>query len=435
MKDTRKTKEIKRQNVSWSFSSRRLTLFSGAAPIFRFFDKLGLISELESRFHTVTANATKYRDSQLMLAVILASMCGISHLSRIAVFTADVLVRTLLGLPKGLNKDVISVRFKALGQRGARLLEELNGQRLRRRLENLALESVTLDADSTVKTVYGQQEGAAVGYNPHKKGAKSYHPLLLFLNDAKLVVNSWFRTGSAYTSNGVVDFLNQSAAFLTGREHVFFRADSGFFAGALFDRLEEMGWEYLIKVKLKGLKELLASRTWLPVAGRPEVWVCEFTYQCRDWSRARTFKAVRRIEEYEQKLFFGRIEWIPVYEYACYCTNRNMDAIAAHECYKQRSTSENWIEQVKNQLAAGMTLTDDFWANDILWQLCVSAYNLSVMMRLGHKELHRQEHRTFREWFIMAPGELYRLRQPELRLYEHYLFKEQWRAFADSLTA
>jgi hypothetical protein len=28
---------------------------------------------------------------------------------------------------------------------------------------------------------------------------------------------------------------------------------------------------------------------------------------------------------------------------------------------------------------AGATLTDDFWANDILWQLSVFAYNISVM--------------------------------------------------------
>jgi len=38
-----------------------------------------------------------------------------------------------------------------------------------------------------------------------------------------------------------------------------------------------------------------------------------------------------------------------------------------HELYKQRSTSETWIEQVKGHTMAGNTLTDDYWANDILW--------------------------------------------------------------------
>ena len=33
-----------------------------------------------------------------------------------------------------------------------------------------------MDADSSVKTVYGRQQGTAKGYNPHKRGAPSYHP-------------------------------------------------------------------------------------------------------------------------------------------------------------------------------------------------------------------------------------------------------------------
>ena len=46
-----------------------------------------------------------------------------------------------------------------------------------------------------------------------------------------------------------------------------------------------------------------------------------------------------------------------------------MDARGLHELYKQSSTSETWIEQVKRHTMEGSTLTDDFWANNILWQL------------------------------------------------------------------
>ena len=37
---------------------------------------------------------------------------------------------------------------------------------------------VTLDVDSTVETLYGRQEGAEIGPNPHKPGRVSYHPLI-----------------------------------------------------------------------------------------------------------------------------------------------------------------------------------------------------------------------------------------------------------------
>lgn len=53
------------------------------------------------------------------------------------------------------------------------------------------------------------QEGAAKGFNTTKKGAKSYHPLLVFVSEMKLLYHTWFRTGSAYTANGVVEFLKE----------------------------------------------------------------------------------------------------------------------------------------------------------------------------------------------------------------------------------
>ena len=292
MKYKRKINEIKRQNIICSFTSKRLTMFSGLVPVFRFFDKINLVDQFRDHFPTEMTNATKFLNSQLMLSVILASMCGVAHLSKIAVFTADVLVQALLGLSQRINKDVISTRFKVLGQKGARLLEEVNGQRLRGQLEKLDLKKITLDADSTIKTVFGHQGGAAVGYNPYKKGAKSYHPLLLFLSESKCVVNTWFRTGSAYTSNGIVEFLKQSSAYLAEADHVFFRADSGFFLGPLFDWLELRGWDYLVKVKLKGLKELLTAQTWKSVDGLPGFWICEFSHQCNQWEKPRQFKAV-----------------------------------------------------------------------------------------------------------------------------------------------
>jgi hypothetical protein len=120
----------------------------------------------------------------------------------------------------------------------------------------------------------------------------------------------------------------------------------------------------------------------------------------------------------------------PVYEYACYCSNLELDAFELHENYKQRSTSETWIEQVKSQLLAGATLTDDFHANDILWQLNVFAYNLSVMMRSPVKNIWRQEHATFRDWFITIPAKIvHGGHMLQMRMYKNYYYKKKWNNF------
>jgi hypothetical protein len=279
--------------------------------------------------------------------------------------------------------------------------------------------------------VFGNQEGAAKGYNPSKPGAKSYHPLLAFVSEMKLVVNSWFRTGSAYTSNGICDFIQQTHALLPANiQRVFFRADSGFFNGLLFDLLEALGWSYLIKVKLKNLKKILLNQRWVVLADNANIAMCEFLYQSKGWSKPRTLRAIRSITEWVDVAFMGQYQQAPRYEYACYCSNLEGDAVELHDIYKERSTSETWIEQLKNQLLAGATLTDDFHANDMLWQLSVFAYNLSVIMRVPANTYWKQEHATFRDWFINLPAILVNgSRYLTLKIYEHYYFKARWIEF------
>jgi hypothetical protein len=391
-------------------------------------NKQGIIRLISSHFPTRRHNATKFGANQILLAIVFASLSGINRICHMANFTGDGLVRVLLNLKKAINENTISVTLKKLGQSGARTLQTLLLDNNSRWLDQTGLESITLDADSTVKPVFGSQQGAAKGYNPTKKNGMSYHPLLVFVSEMKLLYHSWFRTGSAYTSNGIVDFLHEVRSSLPGRiKSVFFRADSGFFAGELLDILESWGWNYLIKVKLKNLDSLLYHQNWEPVKGKDDEWVCHFTYKAKGWSKPRTLKAIRTVTKEVELSYLGQSHKVQEYEHACYISSLEYDAHHLHKIYKQRSTSETWIEQVKNHTMAGSTLTDDFWANDILWQLSVFAYNLSVMVRTGKKKFLKQEHRTFANWFILVPARITRsAKQIELKMYEHHFYKEDW---------
>lgn len=436
MQNTKRNSQFKSEIVEHSFTGKQLTAYAGLSPLVRQLSSRFKLGEaLNALFPSVIYNATKFSTAQTMMAVVLASLAGIHRLSRIAIFTHDPLVKRLLNLKKGLNKDVIGKRFKELGQAGAIHLHEYGLGLAKNWLEESRHKSLTLDADSTVKTVYGKQEGAAKGYNSEKKGALSYHPLLCFCSEMKLVLNSWFRTGSAYTANGICDFVKQMAASLPAAvSSVFFRADSGFFSGALFDLLEELQWSYLIKVKLKGLKKLLETQTWTHDSTNGDVAWCEFEYKAKSWKKARIFKAIRTLKGYKAVQYFGETQWVAEYNYACYCTTLSGTAVQVHEVYKQRSTSETWIEQIKTHLLAGATLTDDFHANDILWQLSVLAYNLSVTLRANIKDVWREEHVTFRDWFIKVPALVVKGgRCALMRVYQCYIFKQRWQQFANQL--
>ena len=86
-------------------------------------------------------------------------------------------------------------------------------------------------------------------------------------------------------------------------DKVFFRADSGFFSGRLFDLLESYGWDYLVKMKLKNLKKLLQSKTWEPIKGNEDV----ATYKAQGWSKPRILRLKKgKFKKQEHRTF---IDW------------------------------------------------------------------------------------------------------------------------------
>ena len=428
MKNTKKKLKGLSKTVKASFSGSNITKYSGLNTIAKYMNRQNIVKSIGTSFPTQWHNATKFGVNQVLMAIMLSSVSGINRICRISAFSGDGLVKILLKLDKVINENAISSTLKKLGQNGARKLQTLLLSKNARWLYESGLESITLDADSTVKSVCGNQQGAEKGFNQAKKGAKSYHPLLVFVSEIKLLYHTWFRTGSAYTANGFVDFLKEVEASLPKNiAKVFFRADSGFFSGKLFDLLESFCWDYLVKVKLKNLVGLLGKQQWEVIDKQKNIAICEFAYKAGTWDKTRILKAIRTVKEYVETDYFGEIKIIPVYQYACYASTYELNAAGLHEIYKQRSVSETWIEQVKGHAMAGATLTDDFWANDILWQLSVFAYNISVMVRQKRGKFKKQEHRTFIDWFISVPAKITKSgHQIEIKMYENHFYKDDW---------
>jgi len=434
-KSTKKL-SFKAVKIAKDFTSENLTGYSGLTVINDYVNGLGLFDLLDSRFSTKIKNATKILNVQIFSAIIFANLCGVHRLSKISLFMKDTLVSKLLRLKGGFEDSNLKIRLAQLGESGANALLEAGLQFSRKCVEKCGLSRITIDCDSTECTVFGSQAGAEKGYNPQNKGKKSYHPLICFCTEMKLVVNSWFRPGNTYTANGIVDFMKQTLASLPRKvKKIFFRADSGFFCGDLFDLLEETGHEYLVKAKLTpAIKRELLSQKWREINSHTAV--CELEYKAQGWSKQRKMYGVRIVKKHVEKQWLGIIELVPDYEYFCYCSNlKGLVSIDIHKLYGGRAECENWIENTKNQLCAGKTITDDFHVNDILWQLSVMAYNLSVIMRYESDfKVWRQEPKTFQEWFISVPGKVVTMgRKTIVKMSKHYIHVKEWERMADKI--
>ena len=114
-------------------------------------------------------NAPKRRD--VVGTAMLAMLAGHKRYAHIAALRCDAVLPELLGMSKIVSEDAVRRAFKAI--------EETEGATwLRRHLafcaEPLLAEPWILDVDTTIKPLYGHQEGAVLGYNPKKPGRPSH---------------------------------------------------------------------------------------------------------------------------------------------------------------------------------------------------------------------------------------------------------------------
>ena len=60
---------------------------------------------------------------------------------------------------------------------------------------HVRLSKVTVDTDTTVHTLFGNQMGGRKSYNPKNKGKKSYQPILTFLAETREYIGGELRNG------------------------------------------------------------------------------------------------------------------------------------------------------------------------------------------------------------------------------------------------
>jgi len=413
--------------VKSDFTEKNLTGNAGLKHIGKFIDTLDLPEILKKHISIERASNAKYQVADVVIMLILGVFAGATHMSHLApLLSADSVICAIFGWVDFPDDSTLGRIFKLFTQASCNEISEAENIARRKVWKKRWFGRVTLDFDSSVKGVFGSQEGAAVGYNPNKHGQKSYHPLFCFLAETRECLHNWFRTGIAYSANGIVEFATECFERLPkGVWKVAVRADSAFFNGAFLSFLESKGALYVIKVKLSNLVGVLQRQEWTAIRNLPGFEAAEFWYRCAGWNKPRRFVAIRRlIEIVTEGVLFPEYR----YEYFCYVTNQDLSPWKTHKEYGKRAASENWIDWVKNQMAAGSILTQDFWANSAIFQTCILAYNLMVwMMWLKEGRRLSQEPNTIRFWLIRVPARLLTsCRQFVLKLSKNAYFKERW---------
>jgi hypothetical protein len=372
------------RKVHETFTLRRATRFGGFNALSDFVRAQGVDRGLSAAFGQSKAPWATYTLPETLRHLLDGYLLGVERVWHFA----DLEQEPLLCVKRGrdrlpdytlLYRDL--ARFAAPG-----LLSQLRavGERLLRRA--LATQPwVTLDCDSTVETVYGQQEGARPGPNPHKRGRASYHPLLCRERRSGLVVNSRLRPGDTGTATGAVAFVTASIARLpqARRRQILVRADRGFDHEPLYARCEARGWHYVVKLRVTAD---LASAIWrhatqghwrrLESEDPTVIEVSELRFQRQCWARPRRVVLTRRRDPENPQ---GRLWDAAGYNYAAYVTDLAGAPEDIAACYDKRADMEKAIHELKEDFGIDRIASSSFGANAADLELKVLAYNLLVL--------------------------------------------------------
>lgn len=279
--------------------------------------------------------------------------------------------------------------------------------------DNLKYDNLTIDIDSSVLTRYGEQQGAEKGYNKHKPGRKSHHPIIAFVSEIEMIANFWLRSGDAHTANNFKAFLEETVSFFKNKKIGLLRLDSGFYDKDIFTYLEDKDRliDYVIAVPMyTSIQRKIASqKTWLSIEKGIEI--SEFEYQAKDWDKTRRMVVVRQKISQRPKavgkqlsMFEEDIE-INGYRYTCYITTLKLSAADIWRLYRGRANCENRIKELKYDYGLDKMNQNSFDGTEASLKFMTIAYNfMSLFKQVIINEKNRNRLSTLRYKMLAIPA-------------------------------
>src|SRR2546422_3040808 len=286
------------RNLRIAFDDAGLTHYGGVFFFHEFTRVLQLRRSLTRHLQYPRRNQ-RYELSQMLLALIYPIILGLDRLETASFLRANGTFQYLTGLPNYPDPQSLR-RFLLQAPLGFReQLHRLNNRLLRRFIHLPDHRSrLILDLDSTVVTVFGRQEGAAVGYNPRYRGKRSYDPLLCLEANSSFLWDAELRRGDAGTWTGSRELL--ASCFLSTPSDIRelrVRADAGFGYGPVLEMLEARPAQYAVVARMTvPLKRALGGLRYERLNPRWEISECEHHTSERAPAR-RCVVARRPVEE------------------------------------------------------------------------------------------------------------------------------------------
>ena len=228
-----------------------------------------------------------------------------------------------------------------------------------------------LDCDTTIKVLYGKQDGAVISYNPHKPGRPSHAIHTYWIGNLRLVLDAQLEPGNRHSPvharPGLLGLLEGMPKASRPR---LVRGDCAFGSEGEMSALEAIDQPYLFKLRQSaGVKNLVkrqwTRRDWINVG---QGWdACEDVLRLTGWTQSRRVIVMRRVRKLDliveakpsgrgkrrdqvqaELHFIDENEPVKSWEYAVLVCNAHYELQNIGQLYRDRADCENGFDEIKN---------------------------------------------------------------------------------------
>lgn len=365
--------------------SEQLSPFGGLLAMLKFLDLIDF-KQIFNISYQAPARQPKLGHYKMVIGLLMLLFIGFNRIWHFTYIRLDAILCGFFRLPRlpvastfwryvdnmGINQGLSLVKVMSV-------LRERVWKQL-----GLSFYRIHIDIDTTVETLYGDQQGGRKGHNTKHRGKKGYRPVLCFIAETREYLLGKLRKGETISGKQTAAFIIQIKSNLPGCvQQVLLRADGEFFSWESIQAARACGFDFIIANK-RG-NPTFDSGAWYRASKRKDVEFNSCVYQPQGWNAPYRFVAMRIPKKHESSDANQQMQCALFeddrYTYRIFCTSLGGSAHEIIDQYDKRADVENLVGEAKRE-GLDAVPSAKFKNNYAFFQLVMLAYNIWRYMKL-----------------------------------------------------
>lgn len=358
--------------------TEQLSPFGGLLALIKFLD-LSRFKEIFDSTYLAPRREPKLGDHLMVVGILMLLFIGFNRLWHFSYIRLDAMLCGFFRLTKLPAATTFWRYVDSLGINQANCFLKMIST-LRERvwqLCDISYGRIRISIDTTVETIFGNQQGGRKGHNTKYRGKKALRPILCFIDETREYLIGKLRKGQTVSGEEAADFIKKIKNHLPGCvQQVLLRADGEFLSWPAIAACIEAGFDFIIANK--GCQPPFDPNNWYRPWKRKPFEYNSCLYQPTGWAAACRF-VVMRIPKQLAKKPGQAVQCVLFederYQYRIFCTNLAGPAHKIISDYDKRADVENLVGEAKREGLDAIP-SAKFKTNYAYFQIVMLAYNI-----------------------------------------------------------